>query len=195
MSKKLFVGGLSWNTTDMLLRQAFEAFGPVMEAKVVLDRETGRSRGFGFVTFTDAAHAQQALTELDGQSLDGRTIRVNEAQERAPGERGGGGGGGGGGYRGGGGGGGGYGGGGGGGYGGGGGGGYRGGGGGAPSGGGYGGGAPSGGGYGGGAPGGGGGGGFRGGPGGGAGRDGGGGGGGGRGRGGGRRDRDEYGDD
>lgn len=190
MSKKLFVGGLSWNTTDMLLRQAFEAFGPVMEAKVVLDRETGRSRGFGFVTFTDAAHAQQALTELDGQSLDGRTIRVNEAQERAPGERGGGGGGGGG-YRGGGGG---YGGGGGGGYGGGGGGGYRGGGGGAPSGGGYGGGAPSGGGYGGGAPGGGGGGGgFRGGPGGGAGRDG--GGGGGRGRGGGRRDRDEYGDD
>jgi hypothetical protein len=193
MSKKLFVGGLSWNTTDMLLRQAFEAFGPVMEAKVVLDRETGRSRGFGFVTFTDAAHAQQALTELDGQSLDGRTIRVNEAQERAPGERGGGGGGGGG-YRGGGGGGGGYGGGGGGGYGGGGGGGYRGGGGGAPSGGGYGGGAPSGGGYGGGAPGGGGGGGgFRGGPGGGAGRDG--GGGGGRGRGGGRRDRDEYGDD
>jgi len=186
MSKKLFVGGLSWNTTDMLLRQAFEAFGPVMEAKVVLDRETGRSRGFGFVTFTDAAHAQQAMTELDGQSLDGRTIRVNEAQERAPGDRGPGGGGGGGGYRGGGGGGGGYAGGGGGG-----GGGYRGGG--APGGGGYGGGgAPGGGGYGGG---GGGGGGFRGGPGGGGGRDGGGGGGGRGGRGGGRRDRDEYGDD
>ncbi len=128
MSKKLFVGGLSWNTTDMILRQAFERFGPVTEAKVVLDRETGRSRGFGFVTFTEAEHAQAAMSELDGKELDGRTIRINEAQERAPGDRGPRGGGGGGGY--GGGGGGGYGGGGGGGYGGGGGGGYGGGGGG-----------------------------------------------------------------
>ena len=175
MSKKLFVGGLSWNTTDMILRQAFERFGPVTEAKVVLDRETGRSRGFGFVTFTEAEHAQAAMAELDGKELDGRTIRINEAQERAPGDRGPRGGGGGG-----------YGGGGGGGYGGGGGGGYGGGGGGGYGGGGGGGGP----------------GGFRGGgggpgrgPGGGGGREGGGGGrdgGRGGGRGGGRRDRSDF---
>jgi heterogeneous nuclear ribonucleoprotein A1/A3 len=167
MSKKLFVGGLSWNTTDMILRQAFERFGPVTEAKVVLDRETGRSRGFGFVTFTEAEHAQAAMSELDGKDLDGRTIRINEAQERAPGDRGPRGGG--------------YGGGGGGGYGGGGGGGGYGGGGG-----GYGGGGREGGG--------GGGGGFRG-RGGGGGREGGGGGregGRGGGRGGGRRDRNDF---
>ena len=110
MSKKLFVGGLSWNTSDPGLRDAFEAFGEVTEAKVITDRETGRSRGFGFVTFVDAQAADKAMEEMDGQMLDGRTVRVNVAQEKRRG-----GGGGGGGYRGGGGGGG-YGGGGGGGY-------------------------------------------------------------------------------
>jgi len=98
MSKKLFVGGLSWDTTDQSLREGFERFGQVSDAKVVMDRESGRSRGFGFVTFEDGAQAQAAISGMDGQSLDGRPIRVNEAQERAPGDRPRGGGGGGGGY-------------------------------------------------------------------------------------------------
>jgi len=115
MSKKLFVGGLAWATSDESLRSAFEEFGPVSEAKVVLDRETGRSRGFGFVTFDDDANGDVAIKALDGKDLDGRSIRVNEAENKPRGGGGGGGrGGGGGGY--GGGGGGGYGGGGGGGY-------------------------------------------------------------------------------
>lgn len=95
MSKKLFVGGLAWGTTDQGLREAFERFGPVADAKVIMDRETGRSRGFGFVTFDDPGHADTAVSGMDGQQLDGRTVRVNEAQDR--GDRGPGGGGGGGG--------------------------------------------------------------------------------------------------
>lgn len=94
--KKLFVGGLSWDTDDASLRQAFEAFGEVSDAKVITDRETGRSRGFGFVTLTEDGAAEQAIADMDGTDLDGRTIRVNEAQERR--DRGGRGGGGGGGY-------------------------------------------------------------------------------------------------
>ncbi len=100
MSKKLFVGGLSWNTTDGSLAEAFEAFGEVTDAKVITDRETGRSRGFGFVTFAEAEAADTAIAEMDGQPLDGRTVRVNEAQERSRGGGGGYRGGGGGGYRG-----------------------------------------------------------------------------------------------
>ena len=96
MSKKLFVGGLSWGTDDAGFHDAFAPYGEVLEAKVITDRETGRSRGFGFVTFSSAEDAEQAAQALDGSDLDGRTIRVNEAQER---KRGGGGGGGGGGYR------------------------------------------------------------------------------------------------
>jgi RNA recognition motif-containing protein len=84
MSKKLFVGGLSWGTTDESLREAFERFGPVTEAKVITDRDTGRSRGFGFVTFAEAGAADAAISDMDGQSLDGREIRVNEAHERGP---------------------------------------------------------------------------------------------------------------
>jgi len=98
MSKKLFVGGLAWATTDESLREAFEAFGEVTEAKVILDRDTGRSRGFGFVTFTEAQAADEAQAQLDGQSLDGRNIRVNEARDRRGGGGGRGGRGGGGGY-------------------------------------------------------------------------------------------------
>ncbi len=100
MSKKLFVGGLDWNTNDASLAQAFSEFGTVSEAKVIMDRETGRSRGFGFVTFQDNAEAQAAIQGMDGQPLDGRTVRVNEAQEKTGGGGGGGGGrgGGGGGY-------------------------------------------------------------------------------------------------
>ena len=91
MSRKLFVGGLSWDTRDDGLQRAFEAFGEVTEAKVVLDRDTGRSRGFGFVTFREAADASTAREQMDGATLDGRSIRVDEANDR----RGGGGGGGG----------------------------------------------------------------------------------------------------
>jgi RNA recognition motif-containing protein len=94
MSKKLFVGGLSWDTTDESLRAAFERFGPVIEAKVISDRDTGRSRGFGFVTFDAAADAEEAISEMDGGELDGRQVRVNEAQDRREGGGGGGGGGG-----------------------------------------------------------------------------------------------------
>jgi cold-inducible RNA-binding protein len=90
MSKKLFVGGLSWNTTDDSLGRAFERHGEVTEAKVINDRDTGRSRGFGFVTFVDADAADSAIHALDGAELDGRTIRVNEAHDKP---RGGGGGG------------------------------------------------------------------------------------------------------
>ncbi len=82
--KKLFVGGLSWNTTDDGLRQAFERFGQIAEAKVITDRETGRSRGFGFVTFSQDESAEQAINEMNGSQLEGRRIQVNEAQERAP---------------------------------------------------------------------------------------------------------------
>lgn len=90
MGKKLFVGGLSWDTTDNSLRAAFERFGDIEDVKVITDRETGRSRGFGFVTFADAGATKAAIEEMDGKSLDGRNIRVNEAQERAPREGGGG---------------------------------------------------------------------------------------------------------
>jgi len=99
MSKKLFVGGLSWGTTDDTLRQGFERFGAVVEAKVVTDRDTGRSRGFGFVQFQDDAHADEAVKEMDGSTFESRTINVSEARERSPRPGGfGGGGGGGGGY-------------------------------------------------------------------------------------------------
>jgi len=89
MSNKLFVGGLAWATTDQGLKAAFEAFGEVVDAKVITDRETGRSRGFGFVTFADADSARQALDQMNGQELDGRNLRVDEAQERRGGGRGG----------------------------------------------------------------------------------------------------------
>ena len=99
MGNKLFIGGLSWGTTDEDLHAAFGAFGTVSEAKVITDRETGRSRGFGFVTFSTSDEAAAAIQEMDGKDLGGRTVRVNEAQQRSSGPRGGGGGGGGGGRR------------------------------------------------------------------------------------------------
>ena len=89
MSKKLFVGGLSWNTDDNGLRQAFEAFGDVTDAKVITDRDTGRSRGFGFVTFAEAQDSANALNEMNGTSLDGRTIKVDNAEEKSGGGGGG----------------------------------------------------------------------------------------------------------
>jgi RNA recognition motif-containing protein len=83
---------LSWNTTDAELSGAFERFGEVLEATVITDRETGRSRGFGFVTLGDGADLATAIKEMDGAELDGRRIRVNEARERTGGGGGGGGG-------------------------------------------------------------------------------------------------------
>lgn len=88
MSKKIFVGSLSWNTTSAELQNAFAACGDVVEAKVVTDRDTGRSRGFGFVTFQDEQGAARAIETLDGSTLDGRTIRVDRANDRRPDNRG-----------------------------------------------------------------------------------------------------------
>ena len=84
MAKKLFIGGLSWDTTDDGLRQAFASYGEITEAKVITDRDTGRSRGFGFVTFARDEDAKTAISKVDGTSLDGKTIKVNEAQEKSP---------------------------------------------------------------------------------------------------------------
>ncbi len=84
MAKKLFVGGLSWDTTDEGLRQAFASYGEITEAKVITDRDTGRSRGFGFVTFAQDDDAKTAISKMDGTSLDDKTIKVNEAQEKKP---------------------------------------------------------------------------------------------------------------
>jgi len=81
MSQKLYVGNLSWNTNDDSLRNTFARFGEVTEAKVITDRETGRSRGFGFVTFSDNKAAQAAMEEMNGADMDGRPLRVNEANE------------------------------------------------------------------------------------------------------------------
>jgi RNA recognition motif-containing protein len=92
VSNKLFVGGLSWNTTDQDLQEAFGTFGEVTEAKVVTDRETGRSRGFGFVTFASEEDAANARREMDGATLDSRKIRVDAATPRGSGGGGGGGG-------------------------------------------------------------------------------------------------------
>ncbi len=97
MSKKLFVGSLSWDTNNDGLHAAFSPHGEIEEAIVVSDRDTGRSRGFGFVTFSDDESADKALAALNGTDLDGRTIKVDVAQAK---QRSGGGGGGGGGGRG-----------------------------------------------------------------------------------------------
>jgi len=100
---KCYVGNLSYNINDERLEQEFSTYGEVASAKVIHDRETGRSKGFGFVEFTNADDCQSAITALDGQTVEGRTIKVNAAQQRdgGGGGRGGGfGGGRGGGYRG-----------------------------------------------------------------------------------------------
>lgn len=98
MSSKLFVGGLAWATTESSLTDHFSAFGDVVEAKVITDRDTGRSRGFGFVSYGDADSATKAMEGLNGSELDGRTIRVDIATERKGGGGGGGNRGGGGGF-------------------------------------------------------------------------------------------------
>lgn len=79
---KLFVGGLSWNTNEDGLRQAFEPYGTLEEVMVIRDKDTGRSRGFGFVTLSSDEEAESAISALNGQELDGRTIRVNKSGSR-----------------------------------------------------------------------------------------------------------------
>lgn len=96
MSNKLFVGNLSFNTTENDLQDAFAAHGNVVEVALVSDRETGRPRGFGFVTMSTPEEAQAAIDALNGKSVDGREIVVNAARPREDRPRGGGGGGGGG---------------------------------------------------------------------------------------------------
>ena len=96
MNTRLYVGNLSFNTTADSVRTAFQEFGTVSDVHLVSDRETGRSRGFAFVTMGTAEDATNAISGMDGKQLDGRPLRVNEAEQRQ--ERGGGGGGGG--YRG-----------------------------------------------------------------------------------------------
>lgn len=93
MGKKLFVGNLSFSTTGADLEALFAAAGTVESASVVSDRETGRSRGFGFVEMSNSSEASKAIQELNGRDVGGRQINVSEAKEREP--RGGGGGGGG----------------------------------------------------------------------------------------------------
>ncbi len=79
---KLFVGGLSWDTTTEDLTTAFARFGTVIDATVILDRATGRSRGFGFVTFEKPPDAAEAVKAMNGAELDGRTLKVNLAESR-----------------------------------------------------------------------------------------------------------------
>jgi RNA recognition motif-containing protein len=96
MGNKLYVGNLSYNIRDEDLQQAFAQYGSVSSAKVMMDRDTGRSKGFGFVEMGSDAEAQSAINGMNGQALDGRAIVVNEARprEERPGGFGGGGGGG-----------------------------------------------------------------------------------------------------
>ncbi|GJX85482.1 glycine-rich RNA-binding protein GRP1A-like protein isoform X3 [Tanacetum coccineum] len=87
---RCFVGGLAWATTESSLEEAFSQYGQIVDSKIINDRETGRSRGFGFVTFKEEQALRDAIEGMNGQSLDGRNITVNEAQSRSGGGGGGG---------------------------------------------------------------------------------------------------------
>ena len=88
MQTRLFIGNLSWNTTDADLSDLAASHGEVLDAKVVTDRDTGRSRGFGFLTI-ETDNAAAVIAALDGQDVDGRAIRVNQADDKPQRERGG----------------------------------------------------------------------------------------------------------
>ncbi len=94
MAKKLYVGNLAFSVTDDELQQAFTSFGNVLSARVVMDRMTGRSKGFGFVEIEDDSQADEAISKMDGQTIGGRPVRVSEAKPQEDRPRGGGGGGG-----------------------------------------------------------------------------------------------------
>jgi cold-inducible RNA-binding protein len=89
MNTKLFVGNLSFNTTENDLQDAFAAHGTVTEANLMVDRSTGRPRGFGFITMGTPEEAQKAIDALNGKELDGRALTVNEAKPREEGRSGG----------------------------------------------------------------------------------------------------------
>ena len=91
MSTKLFVGNLSYNTTENDLQEAFAAHGTVVEANLMMDRMSGRSRGFAFVTMSTPEEAQKAIQAMNGKELKGRAMNVNEARPRTEERRGGGG--------------------------------------------------------------------------------------------------------
>ncbi len=95
MGKKLYVGNLSYSLTDRDLEQLFAAHGTVQSAQVIMDRDTGRSKGFGFVEMGSDQEAQTAITAMNGKEVEGRALTVNEARPKTEGGRGGGGGGGG----------------------------------------------------------------------------------------------------
>ncbi len=82
MANKLFIGSLAWTTTDDSLRDFFATVGTVVSASVIVDRETNRSKGFGFVEMSSDEEAKKAIDELNGKELDGRAIVVNEARPR-----------------------------------------------------------------------------------------------------------------
>ena len=87
MAKKLYVGGLSYDTTEAALKEAFSAAGTVESATIIIDKMTNRSKGFGFVEMSSDEEAQKAIETLNGKELDGRTLTVNEArpmETRAP---------------------------------------------------------------------------------------------------------------
>lgn len=96
MSNKIYVGNLPFSATEDEVRSLFSSYGDIASVNVIMDRETGRPRGFGFVEMEQASDAAEAIRALDGSDMGGRSLRVNEAQDK----RGGGGGGGGGGGRG-----------------------------------------------------------------------------------------------
>jgi RNA recognition motif-containing protein len=85
MSKKLYVGNLAFGVTDSDLQQMFAAHGTVRSAQVIMDRDTGRSKGFGFVEMDNDQEAQAAITALNGTQVDGRAINVNEARPKSEG--------------------------------------------------------------------------------------------------------------
>lgn len=95
MGRKLYVGNLPYSVTEQSLQETFAQCGTVESANVITDRDTGQSKGFGFVEMSSDSEAQKAIQELDGSSIEGRAIKVNEARPKAPRDNRGGGGGGG----------------------------------------------------------------------------------------------------
>ncbi len=85
MAKKLYVGGLSYGTTDAVLKEGFEVVGPVESAVIIMDKATGRSKGFGFVEMSTDEDAAKAIEKYNGNELDGRRVTVNEAKPRPEG--------------------------------------------------------------------------------------------------------------
>jgi RNA recognition motif-containing protein len=86
---KIYVGNLSYDATEEKLRHAFESYGKITEVNVIMDRDTGRPRGFAFIEMSSQSEAAAAINGLNGQDLDGRTLKVSEARERQTGDGGG----------------------------------------------------------------------------------------------------------